>query len=76
GHLVEDLLEPAHGLEIVERDITPAELGKAPADLRRYHEVVLTVVRDGMAHRFDQDVITVLQNGDRVVVVRPVREQA
>ena len=39
------------------------------------HEVVLTVVRDGVAHRFDQGTITVLQRGDRVVVVRAVREQ-
>ncbi len=76
GHLVEDLLEPAHGLEIVERDITAAELGLAPADLRKHHEVVLTVVRDGTAHRFDQAAITVLQRGDRVVVVRPVKEHS
>mgnify|MGYP001275464129 CR=1 FL=1 len=75
GHLVEDLLEPAQGLEIVERDITPAELGKSPGDLLKRHEVVLTVVRDGVSHRFDEDLITVLQNGDRVVVVRPVKEQ-
>lgn len=75
GHLVEDLLEPAHGLEIVERDITPKELGLGPGDLRKHHEVVLTVVRDGVSHRFDEDVITVLQKGDRVVVVRPVKEQ-
>lgn len=76
GHLVEDLLEPAHGLEIVERDITATELGLAPADLRKYHEVVLTVVRDDIAHRFDEDVISVLQRGDRVVVVRPVKEHS
>ena len=75
GHLVEDLLEPAHGLEIVERDITAAELGKGPADLRKNHEVVLTIVREGVSHRFDDDAITVLQRGDRVVVVRPVKEQ-
>jgi voltage-gated potassium channel len=75
GQLVEDLLEPAHGLEIVERSITPAELGLAPEDLRKRHEVVLTVVRDGVAHRFDEGTITVLQRDDRVVVVRAVREQ-
>ena len=76
GHLVEDLLEPAHGLEIVERDITAAELGLAPGDLLKRHEVVLTVVRDGVSHRFDEGQITVLQKGDRVVVVRPVKEHS
>jgi voltage-gated potassium channel len=76
GRLVEDLLEPAHGLEIVERDITTAELGLAPESLAARHEMVVAVVRDGVAHRFDQGTVTLLQRGDRVVVIRPVPTRA
>jgi voltage-gated potassium channel len=71
GHLVEDLLEPRHGLEIVERPITPAELGLAPEALSARSDIVLAVVRDGVVHRFDERTVTVLQRGDRVVVIRP-----
>jgi voltage-gated potassium channel len=71
GHLIEDLLEPNHGLEIVERDITPAELGVAPESLSEQSMLVLAVVRDGVVHRFDERSVTILQRGDRVVVINP-----
>jgi voltage-gated potassium channel len=71
GRLVEDLLEPMHGLEIVERDITPEELGVAPEELQKRSILVLAVVRDGVTHRFDEKTATLLQLGDRIVVVRP-----
>jgi voltage-gated potassium channel len=71
GHLVEDLLEPRDGLEIVERDITSSELGVAPESLRKHGDLVLAVVRDGAIHRFDEGTLTLLQKGDRLVVVRP-----
>jgi voltage-gated potassium channel len=71
GHLVEDLLEPNHGLEIVERPITPAELGIAPESLSSQSIIVLAVVRDGVVHRFDERSVTVLQPGDRIVVIAP-----
>ena len=70
GQLVEDLLEPVRGLEIVERAITPAELGVPPQSLLEHGSVVLAVVRHGVVHRFDEGVVTLLQNGDRVVVIR------
>jgi voltage-gated potassium channel len=73
GGVVEDLLEPAHGLEIVERPITSAELGVAPESFQRRHEMVLAIVRDGVTHRFDEGVVTLLQKDDRVVVIRPAQ---
>jgi voltage-gated potassium channel len=71
GHLVEDLLEPREGLEIVERAITTSELGVSPESLQKHRDLVLAVVRNGEIHRFDQGTVTILQKGDRVVVVRP-----
>lgn len=71
GHLVEDLLEPAHGLEIVERAVGPTDVGRPAEALAERHEIVLTVVRDGVSHRFDEGTIGDLREGDRVVVVRP-----
>jgi voltage-gated potassium channel len=72
GQLVEDLLEPVEGLEIMERDITPLELGLHPESLQEHGELVLAVVRSGVTHRFDERGVTVLQKGDRVVVIRSV----
>jgi len=71
GHLIEDLLEPNHGLEIVEREITPAELGIAPESLSAQSVIVLAVVRDGVVHRFDERSVKLLQKGDRIVVISP-----
>jgi voltage-gated potassium channel len=72
GQIVEDLLEPVEGLEIMERAITPIELGEHPEALQEHGEIVLAVVRGGVAHRFDQHAVTVLQKNDRVVVIRSV----
>lgn len=71
GQIVEDLLEPVHGLEIVERPITPEELGVSPESLRDRKVLVMAVVRDGVVHRFDEGGVSLLQRGDRVVVIRP-----
>jgi len=71
GQIVEDLLEPVEGLEIVEREITPAELGVPPESLISEQTVVLAVVRGGEVHRFDEGRVSLLQRGDRIVVIRP-----
>jgi voltage-gated potassium channel len=71
GQIVEDLLEPTEGLEIVERAITPAELGVHPGSLVEHGDIVLAVVRQGVNHRFDQGTVSVLQTGDRLVIIRP-----
>ncbi len=71
GRILEDLLEPAEGLEILERPISSAELGLHPGSLVDHGDIVLAVVRGGVTHRFDERTVTVLQNGDRLVVIRP-----
>ena len=76
GEMVEDLMDAGAGLEIVERAITRAELGLAPADVQSEGELVLAVVRGGVVHRFDQGSVRVFQQGDRIVVIRRTAEEA
>lgn len=71
GEMVEDLLDTGRGLELVEREISRAELGLAPADVQAEGELVLAIIRGGVVYRFDEDVVRVFQKGDRVVVIRP-----
>jgi voltage-gated potassium channel len=70
GELMEDLLDSGRGLEVMERDITRSELGLAPSDLDAQGRIVLAVIRDGVAHRFDTSTISRLEPGDRLVVIR------
>jgi voltage-gated potassium channel len=70
GELMEDLLDSGRGLEVVERDITREELGRSPGDLDAHGQIVLAVVRGGIAHRFDTNTIPHLEQGDRLVVIR------
>ena len=70
GDLMEDLLDSGRGLEVVEREITREELGLASTDLDVTGQIVLAVVRRGEVHRFDQSGVTILEQGDRLVVIR------
>lgn len=70
GEIMEDLLDSARGLEVSEREITRDELGQSPTDLDAQGQIVLAVIRQGVAHRFDTDAITRLEPGDRLVVIR------
>ncbi|WP_328841308.1 potassium channel family protein [Nakamurella leprariae] len=70
GELMEDLLEPVAGLQIAEREIKPEDVGLSPARLTARGEIVLTVIRNGISHRFDSGRIKVFQPGDRIVVIR------
>ncbi len=70
GALIEDLMNTGQGLEVVERPITRAELGRAPADIQDEGDLVLAVVRGGEVIRFDEGAVRVFQPGDRVVVIR------
>jgi len=70
GELMEDLLDSGRGLEVVEREITREELGLSPSDLDAQGQIVLAVIRAGVAHRFDTGTITRLEPGDRLVVIR------
>lgn len=75
GNLMEDLLESGRGLEMVERDITPEELGTGPEELDAHGELVLAVIRDGETHRFDGHTVKALNRNDKIVVIRESRER-
>ena len=70
GELIEDLLEPVAGLQISEREVRPEDIGLSPARLSAQGEIVLTVIRGGVSHRFDSGGVKVFQPGDRIVVIR------
>ncbi len=70
GELIEDLLQPVAGLQIAERDVRPEDIGLSPARLSAQGEIVLTVIRHGVAHRFDSGGVKVFQPGDKIVVIR------
>ena len=70
GEIMEDLLDSTRGLEVMERDIRREELGLAPTQLDERGQIVLAVIRAGVAHRFDTDAIRQLENGDRLVVIQ------
>lgn len=76
GEVLEDLLEPVAGLQIAEREIRPEDVGLTPARLTAQGEIVLTVIRRGVSHRFDSGGVRVFQPGDRVVVIRPTEPVA
>ncbi len=70
GELIEDLLEPIAGLQISEREVRPEDIGLSPARLSAQGEIVLTVIRGGISHRFDSGGVKVFQPGDKIVVIR------
>jgi len=65
--MVDDLLSPAHGFAIAERDVEQAELGGSP---RHLPEIVLGVVRDGRLLRVDAPEVDAIEVGDRLLYVR------
>jgi voltage-gated potassium channel len=67
--MVEDLLTPAEGLAIAERDVEQAEVGGSP---RHLPDIVLGVVRDGHLLRVDAPEVDAIEAGDRLLYVRSV----
>jgi voltage-gated potassium channel len=70
GEVIEDLLEPIAGLQITEREVRPEDVGLSPARLTARGEIVLTVIRNGVSHRFDSGGVKVFQPGDKIVVIK------
>lgn len=68
GEVIEDLLASDHGLEIVQRMVTPAEDGLSAKDLPG--EKVLAVIRNRNLRRFFEVGADQLHTGDEIVVVR------
>jgi voltage-gated potassium channel len=73
GMFMEDLLDPAKGLEVAQRKATRDEIGLAPAALRERGQIALAVIRDGHIYRFDEPGIKVLQRDDQLIVIGPSR---
>jgi voltage-gated potassium channel len=63
--VLEDLLIVGEGLDLIERDVLPEELGDGSG--RRGREVVLAVVRGERVLRFDDPEAQRLEPGDRVI---------
>ncbi len=70
GGILEDLIDPSKGLEVVERPVRDDEIGTAPTALTEHGNLVLSIKRDGLNHRFDSLDITLLERGDTLVVIR------
>jgi voltage-gated potassium channel len=67
--VLEDLLATGSGLDIVEREVAPDEIGRSPRELP---EPVITVIRGGQRLRYDDAAIERLVPGDRIVCVTAV----
>jgi voltage-gated potassium channel len=65
--MIDDLLTPAHGFAIAERDVEQTELGGSP---RHLPDIVLGVVRDGHLLRVDAPEVDAIEVGDRLLYVR------
>jgi voltage-gated potassium channel len=73
GTVMEDLLTyGGEGLEVAERELLVSEVGVPPQSLP---DQVIAVVRDERVYRYFDPVVTLLARGDRLVVVRPAKEQ-
>jgi voltage-gated potassium channel len=70
--LVEDLLAVGQGLDLMERDVRPDEVGASP---RSVPAPVLAVVRAGRNVPFDDPSVGSLQAGDRLIYVSSPRER-
>jgi voltage-gated potassium channel len=62
--VVEDLVSFGHGLDLLERAVEPAEVGRHPTELP---VPVLAVARDGRILHYNDAEIGPLRSGDRVV---------
>ncbi len=65
--IIEDLLTPAEGFAIAERDVEQSEVGGSP---RHLSDIVLGVVRDGQLLRVDAPAVDAIEAGDRLLYVR------
>ena len=70
--LVEDLIAFGHGLDLVERDVLPEEVGASP---RSVATPVLAVVRQGRNRPYDDPQVAELQAGDRLIYVYSPRDR-
>lgn len=72
GNIISDLLDPTEGLEVRQREIDQKDAGKQPVDLVASGELVISVIREGVEHRFSYDEVGTLKVGDQIVAIHPV----
>jgi voltage-gated potassium channel len=65
--MMEDLLTPAAGFALAEREVTTKEVGGSP---RHLSDIVLGVVRNGKLVRVDDEEVDALELGDRLLYIR------
>jgi voltage-gated potassium channel len=65
--VVQDLISPGAGLDLLERAASPQEHGKSLAELS---ELVVGVVRDGKLHLYNDPEVAPLRAGDRLITVQ------
>jgi voltage-gated potassium channel len=70
--LVEDLIAAGYGLDLVEREVSPDEVGLGLRDLP---VPVLAVVRDGRNLPYDDPAVAPLRPGDRLIYVSTPRQR-
>ena len=68
--VLEDLLSVGSGIDLVEREVGPAEAGMPLAQLASA-EPIVAVVRGEHVLRFDDERVAVLQEGDRLICLSP-----
>ncbi|MCY4726227.1 NAD-binding protein [Nocardioides sp. STR2] len=71
GSVMEDLMTYGEGLEVAERELLVAEVGKQP---QRLPDQVIAVVRDEKVYRYFDPVVSLLARGDKLIVIRPAKE--
>lgn len=70
GEVLSDLLDPTEGLEVYQREVAKSDIGKSPSELADAGDLVVSVIRNGVEHRFAYGEIGQLQAGDQIVSVR------
>jgi len=69
GAVLDDLLTVGSGLDMVDREVTGAEVGTAPHDCG---DLVIAVVRDGERLAYTDPRVASLRRGDRVIAIHRV----
>jgi voltage-gated potassium channel len=69
GEVVDDLMTIGDGLDIAERAVLPAEIGRPPQG--EPGSPVIGVIREGRLLRLGTPECAVVQEGDRIVELRP-----
>ena len=73
--VLEDLLSVGSGIDLVEREVGPAEAGMELATLASA-EPIVAVVRGEHLLRFDDPRVATLEQGDRLICLSPAKTDA